>query len=259
MANTVVNDGPRQTAKLISETDGVQITKGGQKFDTGFGEAVFASYSNLSNSPLCFFLFGMSLVCVIPYTFDLPGPLETLEQMFRTVAEETDRAKMVKLIAGGLVKFLDLCIRFKFMFICYTMLAVVYLRKPSTKNFGFSVFLAVIVLLFHTKLMVLEMFLGLQLWFLFTEIRSPKFRFIMVTVVIILFCTFYMIDPHSTNQKLAQRSAYVFLEPETAKQQSSYSRIDPLQGFRSGGRLPAYKPSEPSDVSPTPATDQSTG
>lgn len=162
-------------------TDGeVKIIKSGQRIgQETFVSSIIASYSNMAYNPVALFIFILAITIAFAEDTD-NGPLEIFKKKLETI--NNDKIFIYKLaqILLGVVIFL---INNKYMFVKVCFASIPALVKPSSKNIIITIAFIIFVYLF-TEWNALEIFVIAQFWYLFTEIRDPKIKI----VIMILFC-----------------------------------------------------------------------
>lgn len=123
---------PATRSRLVNQTTGIQVIKGGQTGNEGFFHAIVASYANLVNNPIVLIIGAVLLFTFIAEEGQL-GPLEH----FRNAINNTlspDTPGWERSLMNFTTKLLDFLIRYKSQFVITGFAWLSYLAKPSTNS-----------------------------------------------------------------------------------------------------------------------------
>lgn len=169
----------------VYNASGVQAVKGGQTIETPILEAVITAYSNLSNSPVVGICYLLSVFCAFAEYNTTDGPLEVIKVALEQLVARTDVSVMVKNLAGFLIYILILLIKYKTFFISLALFWLPYFAKPSENNMKISLLMSVWVFL-KSKDIFADLLLS-QVYFLYTQLRSPKVKFALMIIGVCVF------------------------------------------------------------------------
>ncbi|APG77527.1 hypothetical protein [Hubei virga-like virus 16] len=213
--DTVVAGKPSQ-AKVISATDGAQVTRAGQRLEDPIGTAIMSCYSNLVYSPLIVVLYVFALSCTAASIFGVEGPLEfAADEIQKTY--NTTKAPAVKALAGASYRIVKYVLVYQTVAITVCLVWLPYAKKPSSKNFNASVLFTVLSFLI-SGLGLLELFLLTQCWFLYTELRNPRHKLFVAAFVGFLIIFQYMADPAQGQITNKPKRIYHYNWPTSSKE-----------------------------------------
>lgn len=174
-----------ERTKVLDRGTGIQTIKGGQTIDIGFIDAVVQSYANLVNSPMALLMLATLGIMALAEVNNSDGPLEVIASALHAFVEDTDNSPILLGLARFMIVIFDILIVYKVRLIAIGTMWVPYLAKPSSNNFKISLFLT-IVLVFRKTDLSADIILS-QLYFIYTQLRSPKARFIILVAALVLF------------------------------------------------------------------------
>lgn len=184
----VIPKNEQNSAQPQNVSNGPSFIKGGHLWFEGFHDAVVTSYSNMVNSPMYLTLYTLAVITMVARLAGVSTPAHSLmEQALETYKSSTGPVQIISRAAYLVFKILS---TYDKLFMNASFIWVVYLYKPSGKNMYFSMFLTLIAVIF-SSLNEFYLFLGSQLWFLFTQLRAPQHKMILVTCVIVLLTAMY--------------------------------------------------------------------
>lgn len=168
--------------------NGASWIKGGHQWFEGFHDAVSTSYANMVNSPMYMTLYVLAVITMVARLAQVSTPATSLAaQALETYKESKGVVKIISRAAYMLFSFVA---KYDKPFMNASFIWVVYLYKPSSKNMYFSMFLTLISIIFNS-IEEVYLFLGSQLWFLFTQLRAPQHKMILASMVVLLILTMY--------------------------------------------------------------------
>lgn len=170
-----------RSERAVNEFGQAQI-KGGTTLSDGFFQSIINGYSNLVNSPLALFLMVFGVVgLLLDATDNDHGPLERLLAM---CVAKSKTAGFIGGFASLLAKIISLLIPVKLAVFAFTMFWSPYMAKPSKNNMYISVAGSAFSVL--STFPPVELVLLGQVYFCYTQVRNPKYKFIIILVG--LFC-----------------------------------------------------------------------
>lgn len=173
MTDTVVT-GPTPQSRLIGAIDVRPMTRGGQQVGDPIGSAIISSYANLVYSPAIVCLYFVTLASACASIFSIDGPLEFAFLETKKTATTTT-SPVIRSVTTAIYKLLGYLVVNKDMVVSLALVWLPYSKKPSTKNFSFSVIITLFFFMFSST-GLLELLMLSQCWFLFTELRNPRHK-----------------------------------------------------------------------------------
>lgn len=199
MTDTVVS-GPTPQARLVGAIDGRQMVRGGQQVGDPIGSAIVSSYSNLVYSPAIVCLYFITLASACASIFSIDGPLEFAFLETKKTATTTT-SPLVRSVTTAIYKLLGYLVVNKDMVVSLALVWLPYSKKPSTKNFSFSVIITLFFFMFSST-GLLELLMLSQCWFLFTELRNPRHKAFIGGFVGLIFLFNYIALPANGDSSL---------------------------------------------------------
>lgn len=196
-ADTPVVEGPVPAPRTaISNKDGLQTVRSGQTVEDTFFDAILASYANMSHSPLALLLMFTVIAELISMFFTTQGPFQYLTMELKSVVSDESVNKFIRAMARPVYWFFsNVVVPYNLAFINVSMLSIPTVCKPSTKNIYLTILFSFIVVIF-SKIGALEIFIFTQFYFLYTELRNPKHKLIIILLVFAVFLTGYLAGPN---------------------------------------------------------------
>lgn len=169
---------------VLDKTIGDRQIRSGQTQASAFFDSVVASYTNLTYSPVITLLFSFFGVCVAAEACGL-NFLDVIQKNLTALAK-TDN-KMLANIFSLLIKVISTVTDFRIYIYLSFFIFLPWMKKPSSKNLKFSIVFEVLMFLFTNSSDLIFVFALTQLWFLYTELRSPKYKFFVFMVAVVIF------------------------------------------------------------------------
>lgn len=157
-----------------------RLTRGGQLIGDGFCSSLLASYANMTYNPIALALMIFALACAFAEEAN-NGPLEVLKARLEIVTETESFYRLAKV----LITIVTSLINNKVYFIKLIFVSVPAFIKPSFKNWIIT-FCFWLFLVFFTNWTIFEILVLGQLWFLFTELRDPKYKILISILAALL-------------------------------------------------------------------------
>lgn len=180
----VVENVDGRTKTLDSNT-GIQVVKGGQTIDLSLVDSVTAAYANLVNSPVVLTALTVLLVCGLAEWNNSHGPFEMLQDALNAIIASADESVFIKNVAYVLLFFVNIIVKYKIRVIAIGLFWVPYFAKPSSNNMKLSILLSIFVF-FRPADLASDLVLS-QLYFIYTQVRTPRVRLIIMIVSLVVF------------------------------------------------------------------------
>lgn len=177
-----VNETPRVA---VIDGSGIQAIKGGQTVDIPFFDSVITAYSNLSNSPIIAITLLLAVLCALAEYNSSDGPLESIAKTLKSVIDNSANSGIVINIARFILYVDEQLIANKVIAISSLLFWIPYFAKPSEKHMRVSAALTLWVVIKPTDLFA-DLLLS-QLYFLYTQLRNPKVKFMLLVFGISVF------------------------------------------------------------------------
>lgn len=200
----VVNDSTSNRPNILNEA-GIQKIKGGQTIESSLFDSVQVAYANLCNSPMVLMILILLLVAAVAESNGSQGPFELVLKIVTATAADDTKSQFVRTIALILKFLFTLLVQYKIPIISAGLMWFPYFAKPSKNNMHLSLFLTAVVVLTNTSM--LEAAMLSQLYFLYTQIRTPTYRTIILSVAVVIF----VIGLTSTSQMLDSKKTTTFI------------------------------------------------
>lgn len=172
-------------------TTSVKLYKSGQRIgEETFFSSVVASYANISYNPIALAVFIIAASVALAEDSD-KGPLEIFKSRLQTIT--LDSGAFAFKMASLLIKITNVLIANKILFIKLCFVCLPALLKPSRSNWMFTILIALGVYLF-TNWTSFEILILANFWYLFTEIRDPRYRLVVVLAGAIFIYYAYVTD-----------------------------------------------------------------
>lgn len=172
---------------------GFRQFKGGQTEATTLAQAFLQSHYNIVYNPLVCLYTMVAIATAIYFFYDLNGPLEYIRDLMQTTMGDTTIYPIVKTMATVSFNLCSWLIKHKELYIKISLVSVPVLLKPSFINIIFSCILLFVTLVFQ-KWTVVNIGLVAYLWFLFTQMRNPAYKFLILAIAAILFMYCWVSD-----------------------------------------------------------------
>lgn len=167
----------------VAEVDNTtRYKKSGQRIGEGFISSVVASYTNITYDPLSIFLVLIISTTLFAEAYGHTGPLE----IFKKKLTEVKEPPWLKKLCEFLMSITDFLIENKMSFIKISIISIPAMVKPSSKNILISIVVSVLVLIF-TNWTIFDIFVLGNFYYLYTELRSPTYKFIIIFLAVIYF------------------------------------------------------------------------
>lgn len=173
-------------SKTLDSNTGIQSIKGGQVIDANFFDSVMVAYSNMVNSPIAAITMIVLIFAAFSEYNSSDGPLELLLMTVKAASSASDVPVVIRNLCLFLVYFLQILVNNKYRVISVGLGWVPYIAKPSTNNMKLSIAFTAFVLLRPPKDLFNDVILS-QIYFLWSQIRTPRYRFILMVIAIVFF------------------------------------------------------------------------
>lgn len=171
--------------KTLNATTGVQVIKGGQNIDESIVDAITASYANLVNSPVVATVMVILLIAGLAESNNANGPFEVIQHALESIVADVTESVFVRNSASIVLFLVNILVKFKLRFICVGLFWIPYFAKPSNNNMHISVLLTALAIFRRTD--IISDILLSQVYFLYTQVRTPRVRMILMIVGVIVF------------------------------------------------------------------------
>lgn len=202
---------------IVDASTGVQVVKGGQRYGMSLPEEVVASYTNLVNNSTAMLFLIFLLFVYAAEENDTEGPLEKIQDIINSITNDPDTAQWEKSFARGLSIINRFLIKYKTEFILTGFAWFPYLAKPSTNNVIMSTAHTILIFLMKSTWSFATFFFLSQAHFLYTSVRTPSHKIIILLVTVFALFTDLEIEakffgkskiPSSTSSNPVSSSGY---------------------------------------------------
>lgn len=179
---------------IATETQGsVPVRRSGQTMQVSFFEAIIAAYTNLTHRPIVLFAYVLLVLILMAEHQQVEDrPLEGFLAKLQIIVAQPEIATWEKSLINMLIKLLEFLISNKQKFIELAMVWIPYLAKPSSNNMLVSITMSVVVIAFK-QWNLIEILVMSQLYFLFTQLRNPKYKLAILVAFVAVFVLGYEI------------------------------------------------------------------
>lgn len=174
------------TALQYDTSRGFKQIKGGQTENTTFVQSIMQSHYNIVYNPLVCLYAMIAISTTVYYFYDMDGPLEYLRDLMSRTMSDTKAYPVVKTVANLAFNVTSFLIKYKSVYIKFSLVSIPVCLKPSFINILFTFLLFFVTLVFH-EWTVINIGVVAYLWFLFTQIRNPAYKFVIVSFASFLF------------------------------------------------------------------------
>lgn len=185
----VDNAKPTRTTRAVNAY-GISVLKGGNVLGSSFVNSVIDAYTNvLSYQPIstCLLILSFVFFYATIHHDNTMNPFFIMRESLYQTINNKNTSNFVSSMSSFCATILKTILPYDFEFATFCSFFFVYLAKPSSRNLLFSSILTVSVLVF--KFNALSILFLSQLFFLYTQVRSPKHKalivlFAVVTIII---------------------------------------------------------------------------
>ncbi|APG77536.1 hypothetical protein [Wuhan heteroptera virus 1] len=212
---------PGVQTKIDNALEGGDLKKGGQKFHEQLKDAIILCYYNLTTSPTLLSVYIFVWVISTAEILNIKkGPLEQWLDYLMTNKATWTLGVWINSLQLWIIR---ICIANKFAFLCLVNFSLPYLYKPSNKNLLFTLGFSFLGTFMLAKTPLEIVVMG-QMWFLYTQMRSPAQRFLITGVAAVTFILpstgilEYMIADKTPTTYSSGSSTYVYPTPSEPPQ-----------------------------------------